>query len=128
MSFHLRKALYNFGNIKSRLFSQSQSTSTKLSTGLTGLKVDPSARKNLFKLYGDLEIKLKQLPIDYGYRNGMLALLEERNKLIKDDSLSDYDLELKIGEGQLEELIEQAEEEHVLIEKLSNNWKPWETQ
>ena len=128
MSFHLRKTSYAFSNIKSRLLSQSTaSSSSKLSTGLTGLKVDPFARKNLLKLYGDLEIKLKQLPVDYGYRNVMLNLLEERNKLIKDESLSDYDLEIKIGEGQLEELIEQAEEENVLIEKLSNDWKPWET-
>lgn len=116
---------------KIRLFSQAAAgtaadSSSKISTGLTGLKVDPSARKHLLKLYGDLETKLKQLPTDYGYRNGMLSLLEERNKLIKNESLSDFDLEIKMGQGQLEELIEQAEEEHQLFEKLSNDWKPWE--
>ena len=98
MSFHLRKALPI--SAISRVVSCHNRNHNQLQqnfqTGLTG-KVDPSARKNLLKLYGDLEIKLKQLPIDYGYRNGMLTLLEERNKLIKDDSLSDYDLELKIG-------------------------------
>lgn len=121
MSFHF---LNSFRKI--RLFSQSTAAAaSKISTGLTGLKVDPSARKNLLKLYGDLEIKLKQLPTDYGYRNGMLSLIEERNKLINNESLTDFELEMKIGEGQLEELIEQAKEEHGLFEKLSNEWKPW---
>lgn len=111
-----------------RIFSQTTAAAraSKISTGLTGLKVDPSARNNLLKQYGDLETKLRQLPVDYGYRNGMLSVLEERNKLLKNESLSDFDLEMKIGEGQLEELIEQAEEEHELFEKLSNEWKPWE--
>lgn len=121
MTFHLKPFSNILGKLKSRLYS-----STKFATGLTGLKVDPSARKNLLKLYGDLEIKLKQLPPDYEYRNRMLRLMEERSKLIRNESLSDFDLENKIGEGQLEELIEQAREEDQLIEKLSNDWKPWE--
>ena len=131
MSCNLRKKLLIFSDSKKsqlfRLFSQAtEAASFKFSTGLTGLKVDPLARKNLLKQYTNLETKLKQLPADYGYRIEMLNLLEERNNLIKNESLSDFDLEMKIGEGQLEELIEQAEEEHKLIEKLSNEWKPWE--
>jgi hypothetical protein len=37
------------------------------------------------------------------------------------------DVETKIGEGQLEELVDQAHDEIKLVDKLSNEWKPWET-
>jgi NADH dehydrogenase (ubiquinone) 1 alpha subcomplex subunit 5 len=93
---------------------------------ISGLKVDPSARSNLLKLYEELKGKLCQLPEDYVYRREMMGLLENRNKMIKNEAFSDLDLETKIGEGQLEELVEQAQEEIKLLEKLSTEWKPWE--
>lgn len=116
MSFHL-KTISRFA------FS---TCTNKISTGISGLQVDPSARLNLVKLYGELRVKLIQLPEDYVYRRGMLAVLENRTKMLKNESLSDLDLENEIGEGQLEELIEQAHDEMKLVEKLSNDWKPWE--
>lgn len=112
-----------FRNLTSFTYS---TCSNKISTGISGLKVDQSARFNLLKLYEALKGKLCQLPEDYVYRKGMLAVLENRNKLIKNESFSDLDLETEIGEGQLEELVEQAHEEINLLEKLSNEWKPWE--
>ena len=110
----------------SKLLSHFNCFSTSSTKVSTGLKVDPISRNNLLKLYEDLKNKLTQLPEDYVYRKGMLVLLENRKKLIKDEGYSDLDLEIKIGEGQLEELVEQAHEELDLIEKLANNWKPWE--
>lgn len=101
-------------------------SSNKISTGITGLQADPSARSNLLKLYTEFKEKLSQLPEDYAYRKGMLAVLENRSKMIKNESFSDLDLETEIGEGQLEELVEQAQDEIKLLEKLSNDWKPWE--
>lgn len=118
MSFLLRR-------LSQRVFFSSTS-SNKISTGICGLQADPQARSNLLKLYGQLRGKLQQLPEDYAYRKGMLAVLENRTKMIQNDAFTDVDLEEEIGEGQLEELVEQAHEELALAEKLSNDWKPWE--
>lgn len=122
-----RACAYNFSCTQGR-FNSSTSCSNKIATGIAGLKVDPSARSNLLKLYDGLKGKLSQLPEDYAYRRGMLVVLENRSKMIKDEAFSDLDLENEIGEGQLEELVEQAQEEIGLLEKLSNEWKPWEKQ
>jgi NADH dehydrogenase (ubiquinone) 1 alpha subcomplex subunit 5 len=107
-------------------FNYSTTSSNKIATGISGLKVDPSARSNLLKLYEELKGKLCQLPEDYVYKREMMGLLENRNKMIKNEAFSDLDLETKFGEGQLEELVEQAQEEIKLLEKLSTEWKPWE--
>lgn len=115
-------------NFSRSRFYYSTTSSNKISTGISGLKVDPSARSNLFNLYSELKGKLCQLPEDYAYRKGMLAVLDNRSKMIKDEAFTDLDLESEIGEGQLEELVEQAKEEIKLFEKLSNEWKPWEKQ
>mgnify|MGYP001809642535 CR=1 FL=1 len=98
----------------------------KISTGISGLKADPYARSNLLKLYSELKEKLYQLPEDYAYRKGMLAIVENRNNLLRNEAFSDLDVENEIGEGQLEELIDQAKDEIKLLEKVSNEWQPWE--
>ena len=108
-----------------RLNSKFSFSSTKTSTGITGLIANPNARNNLLSLYCELKKKLKELPEDYGYRKGMLTILENRTKIIENEANSDLDVEIQINEGQLEELVEQAHEEFNLLEKLANEWKPW---
>lgn len=130
MSFLSRTLKSRLSNLKSLLSIEkfpAFSSSTKISTGLTGLQADPAARSNLLNLYGALRDKLRceDIPEDYVYKKGMLELLDYRSKLIKNESFSDLDLETELGEGQLEELVEQAQEELELVNKIVNEWKPW---
>jgi NADH dehydrogenase (ubiquinone) 1 alpha subcomplex subunit 5 len=118
------KAKTNCIHLK-RLFSSS--SATKTSTGLTGLIADANSRQNLISLYSELKSKISILPEDLVYRNGMLAILKSRRELLTNEAYSDLDVETKIGEGQLEELVDQAHDEIKLVDKLSNEWKPWET-
>ena len=127
----LFKPFSNLRKLKSHRYSTfSPSTSTKISTGLTGLLADSSARSNLLKLYAELRKTLSSndIPDDYVYKKSMLSLIENRTKLIENELISDLILEEEIGEGQLEELIEQAQEESELANKLVNEWKPWNKQ
>lgn len=132
MSFLLRKtSISRLSNLKSLQFKNflNFSTSTKISTGLTGLEADPSARATLLNLYGTLKTKLTtnhDIPEDYAYKKTLLSLINHRTKLLENESLTDFDLENEIGEGQLEELVEQAQEELELANKIINEWKPWE--
>ena len=99
--------------------------STKLETGITGLKADPNARQKLQKLYESLKTDaITSLPEGYEYRRGLLATVESRMKLLGEAGRSDVEIEREIGEGQLEELVEQAEAEHQLLQKVKQ-WKPW---
>lgn len=120
----LKLNIYSFSS--SSYSSSSLFSSTKTSTGITGLIANSNARNNLLSLYCELEKKLKELPEDYGYRKGMLVLLENYKTIIKNEANSDLDVEIQINEGQLEELVEQAHEELNLLEKLANEWKPYE--
>lgn len=126
--FKLRSIVaFNLRSVHSQLSQSCFSTcSKKISTGLTGLQADSNSRQNLLELYTELNHKLSVLPEDFAYRKGMLVLLNSRKNLIENEAYSDLDLEAEIGEGQLEELVEQAEDELKLVEKLVNEWKPWE--
>lgn len=99
--------------------------STKLETGITGLKADVNARKKLTEIYEKLKAEaVSTLPEGYEYRRGLLATVESRMKLLGEPSRSDVEVEREIGEGQLEELVEQAEAEYELLQKIKE-WKPW---
>lgn len=100
--------------------------STKISTGITGLQADSSARIKLLQIYEKIEKRLGDLPEGYAYRTGLQALLDKRVKLLKDEGRSDVEMETVINEGQLEELRDQAQEELGLLEKITNEWKPYE--
>lgn len=125
--YFLLKSLSRLSNSKSHLIAQYSTVSIKTSTGLTGLQADPSSRKKLLNLYCDLENELKcqNIPENYVYKKEMLSLLENRKKLLEKLSYSDLELET-IMEGQLEELVEQVQEELELVNKIVNEWKPWE--
>ena len=64
------------------------------------------------------------MPLDYPYRKHTEALINERTAIIKQSSTIE-EAEKKIGMGQIEEVIIQAENELVLSRNILE-WKAWE--
>lgn len=97
---------------------------TKLTTGLTGLKVAKNPHHTLGVLYGKIMRTLNKMPEDAAYRRYTSAIISERVGIL--NSSNDVEqVECKIGAGQIEEVIVQAENELVLARKMLT-WKPWE--
>lgn len=103
-------------------------SSSKLETGLTGLPASATARADLLRLYDELATEATAgLPPSYAYRSGLLATLSHRCGLLQDlEGRTDLDVEREIGEGQLEELIEQGKAELELVRRVKE-WRPWES-
>lgn len=96
----------------------------KKSTGITGLPVVPEARKVLERLYIKQLEDVKSIPADAAYRIDVEKEALHRLGAVQSDASSE-EVERKIGRGQLEELITQAEGELALIPKMAE-WKLWE--
>lgn len=117
--------LNRFNKFSLKTYSSVHS-SEKISTGITGLSADRFARKTLLRLCHEIKDELGGFPENYAYRTGLLALTNNRISLLENCEHSDVDVECLIDGGQLEELVEQAHEELVLLDKIKNEWKPWE--
>ncbi|KAL7630360.1 UNVERIFIED_CONTAM: hypothetical protein RMT77_013376 [Armadillidium vulgare] len=96
----------------------------KLTTGLTGLKVVKYPHRVLGVLYGKIERCLERFPEDAAYRKYTAEIISHRHNILKSEP-DITKVEEKIGAGQVEELIVQAENELFLARKMLN-WKPWE--
>ncbi|KAH7491547.1 hypothetical protein PRIC1_003042 [Phytophthora ramorum] len=84
---------------------------TKTSTGLVGLKVNPNARQDLIKIYRRTLEEVKILPPEAkNYRKVVEQITNFRLNVVESNEDEDV-IERKINCGQLEELIEQAEDE-----------------
>nr|XP_033328208.1 NADH dehydrogenase [ubiquinone] 1 alpha subcomplex subunit 5 [Megalopta genalis] len=97
----------------------------KKTTGLTGLAVNPQARENLMKVYSQVLAALAILPQESAYRRNTEAIVKERNAIVQQNT-NVADIENKIGYGQIEELLLQAQDELILAQRMSS-WKPWES-
>jgi NADH dehydrogenase (ubiquinone) 1 alpha subcomplex subunit 5 len=96
----------------------------KESTGITGLPVVPNAREVLLDLYQETLRQIAKLPNEAAYRHLVEKMVNHRLQILQSES--DYEvIEEKIGQGQLEELIQAAKDELQLIPKMLE-WKPWE--
>ncbi|XP_059471832.1 NADH dehydrogenase [ubiquinone] 1 alpha subcomplex subunit 5 [Neocloeon triangulifer] len=96
----------------------------KLTTKLTGLAVAKHPHHTLSVLYNKIQRALQQMPEQAAYRKHTSEVIDARFKLVNE--IKDVDqLEQKIGCGQIEEVIVQAENELVLARKMLG-WKPWE--
>ena len=83
---------------------------TKTTTGIVGLPVDPHARETLIALNEKLLDEIKAVPEGAEYRKSIEATCNYRLKCLREHE-DEATLEELIGMGQLEELIESQTEE-----------------
>ncbi|EQC32079.1 hypothetical protein SDRG_10276 [Saprolegnia diclina VS20] len=96
----------------------------KTTTGLVGLKVNPNWRSDLIHLYGEtLKATATHLP-ECHYRTSVEQITNFRLKVVTDNTDENI-VEKTVNCGQVEELIEQAEDELFLIPKYAE-WRLWE--
>jgi len=97
--------------------------SSKWPTGITGLQHTPQPRNQLINVYKETLESLKDIPEHAVYRQAVEALTKDRLKIV--ESTEDANaIEAKIGQGLVEEVIDAAEKELVLLEKMKI-WKPY---
>ncbi|PAV61506.1 hypothetical protein WR25_10097 [Diploscapter pachys] len=97
----------------------------KQTTGLTGLWVDETPHHSLKVAYGRILRVLEQMPQDAVYRRFTEQIVKQRLALVNSEP-DIPKLEEKIGMGQIEEVVEQAEYElETAINMLEHKvWEP----
>jgi NADH dehydrogenase (ubiquinone) 1 alpha subcomplex subunit 5 len=96
----------------------------KWPTGITGLRHHPQPRNQLLGVYAATLESLKDIPEHSVYRQSVEALTKQRMKIV--ESTEDRDaIEAQVGQGLVEELIDAAEKELLLSEKMKM-WKPYD--
>jgi len=89
----------------------------KETTGIVGLDVVPNAREVLIGLYTRTLKEMEAVPKDEGYRKAVESFTNHRLQICQEED--DWKrIEDRIGCGQVEELIEEAEDELKLIAKM----------
>ncbi|KAI9255775.1 ETC complex I subunit conserved region-domain-containing protein [Phascolomyces articulosus] len=99
-------------------------TAKKATTGLTGIPVHPNPRPHLIQTYSKTLEALSRLPTHAVYRQATESLTQQRLSVVQGNE-DVTKIESLINNGQIEELIIQAEDELKLIAKMEE-WKPWE--
>eukprot|EP01133_Synstelium_polycarpum_P015079 gene15079-17852_t len=99
-------------------------TFIKKSTGLTGLAVQPHARRMLSDLYQTTLKELKRIPPTAFYRQKMEEITKFRYEVVQNET-DIRTIEKLIYAGQVEELIEQAKNELKVIDLVVAD-KTWE--
>ncbi|KAI8992060.1 ETC complex I subunit conserved region-domain-containing protein [Mycotypha africana] len=97
---------------------------TKPSTGIAGLKVHRNPRPHLIQTYNSTLEVCSRLPTTAVYRQTTEAITKHRLAVVESTENIE-EIETKINVGQIEEIIEQAEDELGLAKKVEE-WKPWE--
>eukprot|EP00043_Microstomoeca_roanoka_P002482 m.38713 g.38713 ORF g.38713 m.38713 type:complete len:118 (-) comp11512_c1_seq1:91-444(-) len=93
------------------------------STGLVGLQRIINAREVLESVYNETNQVLNSFPSTSVYRQKMQALTQERLNLLQKSEIEEF--EEKVAQGQIEEVIEAAEDELSLAKQILG-WKSWE--
>lgn len=89
----------------------------KDTTGIVGLDVVPNAREVLIGLYNRTLDEIKAVPEDEGYRKAVESFTRHRLKVCREEE--DWEaIEKRLGCGQVEELIEEAQDELKLIDRM----------
>ncbi|KAK8956838.1 hypothetical protein KSP39_PZI001258 [Platanthera zijinensis] len=95
----------------------------KETTGIVGLEVVPNAREVLISLYKRTLTEIKAVPEEEGYRKAVESFTNHRLRVCEEEQ--DWEvIEKRIACGQVEELIEEAQDELKLIAKMIE-WDPW---
>ena len=98
---------------------------TKTSTGLVGLPVDVNGRANFIAACEEVLANVRAaIPEDAQYRVDTEALYGYRMGVAQ-GSTDELHIEAEIGQGQLEELIQVANDELKLADKYAE-WRMWE--
>ncbi|ODV91783.1 hypothetical protein CANCADRAFT_365 [Tortispora caseinolytica NRRL Y-17796] len=106
-----------FRNIKVRATSGAK-------TGLTGIYAHPEPRPALLSIYTQTLKSLEDIPKDSVYYNAVHNLTTHRKKVVEEtESVSD--IEQKLGDGLIEELLISADKELKLLERMKE-FKPWD--
>eukprot|EP00041_Stephanoeca_diplocostata_P039790 m.1637835 g.1637835 ORF g.1637835 m.1637835 type:complete len:126 (-) comp26247_c0_seq1:220-597(-) len=93
-------------------------------TGIVGLAKHGSPKAALISLYNDTLGVVESMPAGAAYRKNIEILTNNRLKIVS--STEDVDeIESRIGAGQIEQVVLQAEREFELAQKMKE-WKPWE--
>ncbi|XP_003382647.1 PREDICTED: NADH dehydrogenase [ubiquinone] 1 alpha subcomplex subunit 5-like [Amphimedon queenslandica] len=96
----------------------------KRTTALVGYAVVPNAREVLCGLYTKTLSALQKLPKEAAYRRNTERIVQQRLQIVQSETHVPA-IEDKIGCGQVEELIDQANRELELVGKMEE-WRPWE--
>ncbi|RZR99323.1 hypothetical protein BHM03_00028879 [Ensete ventricosum] len=89
----------------------------KETTGIVGLDVVPNAQEVLVSLYSRTLKEIQAVPQDEGYRKAVESFTRHRLQVCQEEE--DWEaIEKRIGCGQVEELIEEAQDELKLIAKM----------
>ncbi|GLE04043.1 hypothetical protein PINS_up012954 [Pythium insidiosum] len=97
----------------------------KTTTGIVGLPVNVNARQDLIALYNKTLQAAQTLPEGIAYRKAVEQITNYRLKVVMENEDEDT-IEKVINCGQLEELIEQAEDELSVIPMYLEHklWEP----
>lgn len=79
--------------------------------------------QTLLGLYQETLKAVAQIPADAAYRKNVTSITEYRIKVVEAEENIDA-IEEKLGVGQMEEIIEQAQDELELIPHMAE-WQPW---
>jgi NADH dehydrogenase (ubiquinone) 1 alpha subcomplex subunit 5 len=92
-------------------------------TGITGLPPHPHPRRQLLGVYKATLQSLEGIPASAVYRQSVEAITKERLRIVEgtEDTNS---IEAQIGQGLVEELIQAAERELLMVEKMKQ-WKAY---
>jgi len=117
----------SFSSFASRpLFCAAPATSApKTTTGLVGLPVVPNAREVLVSLYNKT-IRQAKAYDDVNYNQHIIKLSQHRLDVVEANE-DIRTIEKHINSGQVEELIEQAEDELQLLITMNEDFRVWET-
>lgn len=107
-------------------FAQRHLASLAREPTVVGLKADPNPRETLKKLYQKTLSAVQEFPESAAYRRNVTAVSEYRLGVVESESNVD-EIERLLGIGQIEEIIEQANDELELIPFMAK-WKPWATE
>lgn len=89
----------------------------KETTGIVGLDVVPNAREVLIGLYSKTLKEIQKVPEDEGYRKAVESFTNHRLKVCQEEE--DWEtIEKRLACGQVEELIEEAQDELKLISHM----------
>ncbi|XP_028079129.1 probable NADH dehydrogenase [ubiquinone] 1 alpha subcomplex subunit 5, mitochondrial [Camellia sinensis] len=100
-----------------RMVARPLMAKVKETTGIVGLEVVPNAREVLISLYGKTLKEIQAVPEDEGYRKAVESFTRHRLKVCQEED--DWEIiEKRLACGQVEELIEEAQDELKLIAKM----------